>query len=300
MLSSLAADLLGRCEFAPPGSAIDCAVSGGPDSLALLGLAVARGLKATAYHVDHGLREGSDKEAAIVEAQAEALGAGFVAVRVECGLGPNLEARARYARYAALPEGVATGHTADDQAETVLLNLLRGAGVDGLSGMRPGRRHPILRLRRAETERFAQSLGVEIVRDPTNESPALLRNRVRHELLPIAARLAGRDLVPLLNRQADLLADERELLDALASAIDPTVAADLRDAHPALARRAVRRWARACLDGEHPIDAAATERVLSVARGDVLACELPGGARVTRSRGRLVLRSPGVDLTGDE
>ncbi|MCB1016512.1 MAG: 7-cyano-7-deazaguanine synthase, partial [Acidimicrobiales bacterium] len=93
-----------------------CAVSGGPDSLALLALAVAAGLEVTAVHVDHGLRPGSGREAEVVEAAAERFGARFSARRVTVVEGPNLEARARAARYAALPPDACTGHTADDQA----------------------------------------------------------------------------------------------------------------------------------------------------------------------------------------
>jgi tRNA(Ile)-lysidine synthase len=292
VLSSLAPALLERCRFPPPGTAIACAVSGGPDSLALLALAVAAGCRATAYHVDHGLRPESAAEADVVKVQAEALGAGFVALEVECPAGPNLEARARTARFSVLPADVATGHTADDQAETVLLNLLRGAAGDGLAGMRPSARHPLLALRRAETEALSRSLQVPIVRDPSNESPAHRRNRVRAELLPLAGDIARRDLVPVLVRQAELLAEEGALLDALAAEIDVTSAAALRSAPVALARRAVRTWLRAALGSAHPLDAAATERVLAVARGAVLACELPGGGRVSRSRGRLLVVAP--------
>ena len=287
MLSGRAAALLPRCDFPPRDTAIACAVSGGPDSLALLALARAAGLEATAYHVDHGLRPGSEHEADIVRAQAAALGAGFVALRVECAPGPNLEARARAARYGALPPDVATGHTADDQAETVLLNLLRGAAGDGLAGMRAGTRHPLLGLRRRETEALAHSLDLPVVHDPSNDSPAHRRNRIRHELLPLAAAIAGRDLAPVIARQARLLADESALLDALAAELDACSAAELASAPAPLARRAVRRAARAVLGGGHPLDAAATERVLAVARGESVACQLPGGGRVARSRGRL-------------
>ena len=105
--------------------------------------------------------------------------------------GPNLEARARAARFAVLPADVATGHTMDDQAETILVNLLRGAGADGLAGMAPGRRHPLLGLRRLETHALCAEVGLEPVCDPSNADPAFVRNRVRHELLPLCARGGG-------------------------------------------------------------------------------------------------------------
>ncbi|MGI8808381.1 MAG: tRNA lysidine(34) synthetase TilS, partial [Acidimicrobiales bacterium] len=151
--------LLARCTFPPPGTTVTCAVSGGADSLALLVLSVAAGCRATAAHVDHGLRPGSADEAHTVAEAARHLGAGFRAETVDVAPGPNLEARARAARYAVLPPDVLTGHTADDQAETVLLNLLRGAGLDGLAGMRH-EHHPILDLRRAETEAVCAAEGL--------------------------------------------------------------------------------------------------------------------------------------------
>ena len=113
------ADLLPRCSFPPPGAALFCAVSGGADSLALLVLAVAARCDVTAIHVDHGLRPESAGEAAVVAEAAALLGARFVAEKVSVRPGPNLEARARAARFSVLPDGVATGHTMDDQAETI-------------------------------------------------------------------------------------------------------------------------------------------------------------------------------------
>jgi len=288
VLSDVAAGLLPRCTFPPAGEPLACAVSGGADSLALLVLAVAAGCRVTAYHVDHGLRPGSAEEAEVVRVAADRVGSGFVALSIACPAGPNLEARARSARLAALPAGAATGHTADDQAETILLNLLRGAGSDGMRGMRAGPRHPILALRRAETVTLVTSLGLEVVDDPSNADPAFRRNRVRHELLPLAAEIAGRDLVPVLARQAELFADEVELLDELVAGLDATDVAAVREAPAALARRAIRRWLRG-LDSEgYAPGARDTERVLEVARGAARACELPGGRRIRRTHGRLV------------
>ena len=129
-------------------------------------------------------------------------------MRVTVGAGPNLEARARAARRAALPPGPATGHTMDDQAETVLLNLMRGAGLDGLAAMRPGPVHPMLALRRSETHGPVRAARPRPGDDPSNADRRFVRNRVRHELFPLARDIAGRDLVPVLARQAGLLADE--------------------------------------------------------------------------------------------
>ncbi len=213
--------LLGRCTFPSPGCALTCAVSGGPDSLALLALAIAAGCEVTAVHVDHGLRAGSAAEGEVVAAAAARLGARFRACGWRSVRGRTSRPAPGDARRAALPPGSATGHTMDDQAETVFVNLLRGAGLDGLAGMRPGPAHPLLGLRRSETHALCAALGLEPVDDPSNVDRRFVRNRVRHELLPLASAVAGRDLVPVLARQAALLADEADLLEELAAGIDP-------------------------------------------------------------------------------
>jgi tRNA(Ile)-lysidine synthase len=261
----------------------------------LLILATAAGCCVTAVHVDHGLRPDSHAEADVVRQLATRLGVGFSAVTVQVGEGPNLEARARDARYAALPADVLTGHTADDQAETVVVNLLRGAGSSGLSGMRPGVRRPLLALRRTDTEALCADWDVPVVHDPSNLDPRHQRNRIRHELLPALNELAQRDLVPVLVRQADLLRDEADLLDALAAAIDPTDAKALVAAPAPLARRAVRRW----LTDEHPPDAATVERVLEVARGRTVATDVGGGRRVDRHRQQLRLHPWATSQSND-
>ena len=261
-------------------------MSGGADSLALLVLACAAGCRPTAVHVGHGLRADAGAEADVVAAAAARLGADFRAEQAPVEPGPNLEARAREARFAVLPPDVLTGHTADDQAETVLLNLLRGAGLDGLGGMGPGR-HPIIGLRRAETRALCAEVGLTPVRDASNDDLAFRRNRVRHELLPLLDDVAQRDVAALLARQADLLREDAAFLDALAEAIDPTDARALSAAPAPLARRAVRAWLR---DG-HPPGAAAVERVLAVARGEAKATDVGQGRRVARSGQRLRLES---------
>lgn len=278
--------LLARCTFPPPGSHIDCAVSGGADSLALLVLAVEAGCEVTAWHVDHGLRQGSDKEAEVVRSAAHHFDAAFEARRAPVEPGPNLEARARAARRAVLPDGAATGHTADDQAETVLLNLLRGSGLDGLAGMRAGPVHPILGLRRAETHKLCAELGLVPVEDPTNSDESLWRNAIRHSVLPRLDTLAERDVSAVIARQAHLLADDADLLDSLSMTLDPSDVVALVEAPVPLARRALRRWLRPHLGG-HPPSGAALERVLAVARGEASATEVVEGVRVERSAGRL-------------
>lgn len=281
--------LLAEARFPPPGTAVSCAVSGGADSLALLVLAVDAGCAVTAFHVDHALRPGSADEAGVVKEAAARFGAEFVSLSAPVDPGPNLEARARAARYSALPDGALTGHTADDQAETVLLNLMRGAGLTGLSGMRDDGRRPLLAIRRADTTLLCDELGLRPVQDPTNHDLTIRRNRVRHQLVPLLDAIAERDTVAVIARQAEQLADDDALLDALAGAVDPSDAKALAAAPVALARRAIRAWLRST-PGGHPPDAAAVDRVLAVARGEVVACEVAGVGRVSRSGGRLRLQ----------
>ena len=247
-------------------------------------LAQHAGLSVTAHHVDHGLRPSATVEAERAARLAGEIGVAFVLHRPHVAGEANLEARARAARRSVLPPGVMTGHTADDQAETVLMRLLRGSGIDGLSAMQPGAAHPILQLRRFETEQLCRSLGLEPVYDPSNDSSAIWRNRVRGELMPLANDIFQRDVVPILTRTANVLRDDAQLLDELAAHLDPTDALAIASAPAPLARRALRQWLTV---GGYPPDAAAIERVLAVARGDQVGCELSPGIRVQRTRQRL-------------
>jgi tRNA(Ile)-lysidine synthase len=251
--------------------------------MAMLLLAVLNGCEVTAIHVDHSLRQGSAQEAKIVAQLAEQLGASFVSKTVNVEPGANLEARARDARFAVLPEAVATGHTADDQAETLMINLLRGAGLQGLAGMRHNHSHPILNLRRSETEMLCRQLEIKCVIDPTNADLKFLRNKVRQQLLPLMNEVSQRDVAQILARQADLFRDDSDFLDNFAKQIDPTDAKALSMAPIALARRAVRVW----LTETYPPDAATVERVLDVARGVTTACEIGMNREVRRSNQRL-------------
>jgi tRNA(Ile)-lysidine synthase len=230
----------------PEDGRVLAAVSGGPDSTALLlilkALSERRRLKVTAAYFDHGLRgaAASAAERAAVQSLASrcglelAIGAGDVAgLRQTAKL--SWEEAARRARYdfLAMEAGkrgincVAAGHTADDQAETVLMHLVRGAGLSGIAGMQPGSRwpfpghqglaliRPLLRLRRAETEAYCLANGVEPVQDSSNRSNAFLRNRVRQELLPKLAEYNPR-IVEALGRLADAASNDLAALEALA------------------------------------------------------------------------------------
>jgi tRNA(Ile)-lysidine synthase len=243
--------------------------------------------------VDHGVRAGSAVEADTVADAARRFGARFRSERLSVEPGPNLEARLRAARYSVLPDDVLTGHTADDQAETVLLNLLRGSGRAGLAGMRRDR-HPILGLRRSETVALCADLGLQPVIDPSNASSAFRRNRIRHELLPLADAIAGRDVTPLLTRSAEVLRDDEDLLELLSCEIDASDARALHAAPRPLAVRAIRRWLMPHLCG-YPPDLDAVDRVLDVAAGRATACEVSGGVTVRRSAQQLsVLATPPI------
>lgn len=285
--------LLARCTFPDRGSEVVAAVSGGPDSLAMLALAVAAELQVTAVHVNHGLRPGSADEANVVADAAARFGAGFRAEAVTVEPGPDLEQRARIARRAVVGPDAMTGHTADDQAETLVINLLRGAGVAGLAAMVPGRTHPILALRRAETVGLCQSLGLEPVVDPSNREPRFVRNRIRHEVLPLLADIADRDPVPLLARTAERARQTQADIEALAEPIDPTNTRTATNHRPTLYRHALRRWLTDDLG--HPPSSAELDRVLAVVRHEVVACELAGGRRVERTDGVLRITLGGVE-----
>ncbi len=206
-----------------PGEAILIACSGGPDSTALLDalarLAPPRGWSLAVAHVDHGLRQGSEDEAAMVGALASARGLGFNALTVEVEAGGSLQDRARTARHAALraeadrigASVIALGHTADDQAETVLMRALAGASPAGLPAMAERERglaRPLLRVWREATIAYCAALGIVPVEDPSNADPRFLRSRVRHELIPALEAVfpgARRRLVVLAERQRRML-----------------------------------------------------------------------------------------------
>ncbi len=271
LVADRAAKALAAAGVPAAGDGVAVAVSGGADSLALLhalrALAGPRGWRLAVVTVDHGLRPGSAADAAFVADHAKALGLpALVRTLGPADLAPHRQAgpegAARAARYGALwPAAdelgcawLATGHTLDDQAETVLLQLLRGAGPDGLAGMavRSGRLlRPLLRARRAETRACCAAIGLAWREDPTNAGDGPLRNRVRQQLLPLLEELRP-GATQALARTAALAADERAWLDpVVAEALAATggagtarLDAEALAALPvALARRVVREAA---------------------------------------------------------
>jgi tRNA(Ile)-lysidine synthase len=333
------------------GERVLVAVSGGADSTALL-LALEElkrvgplHVDLTAAHLDHGLRgEGGAGDARWVEGLARGLGFGCVSGRADVSelareARDNLEQAARRARYEFLAgaarscgaRAVLVAHTLDDQAETVLLRLLRGSGADGLGGMAPERtleaggeiylRRPLLAWARgAETEGYCRERGVEFRSDAMNEDERFARVRVRRTLLPLLETFNPR-AAEALARAAALLREDSAALERLAAALLEEARADagtdvgegkapgacalkvaaLKRAAPALRRRALRLWltrARGDLRRLSHAHLLGVERLLEGERGGRVA-ELPGGARVERRRGLLHFR-PVTETGGDD
>ncbi|MDG4665270.1 tRNA lysidine(34) synthetase TilS [Mycobacterium sp. 236(2023)] len=284
------------------------ALSGGPDSLALTGVAAPL-LPTTALIVDHRLQ--SDSHEVATTAAQQAMNLGCVGVEVLCvdvGSDGGPEAAARRARYRALDAArggapVLLGHTLDDQAETVLLGLGRGSGARSIAGMRPHDPpwcRPLLGVRRDVTHRACAELGLTPWHDPHNDDPRYTRVRLRSEVLPSLEDALGGGVAEALARTAAALREDTDALDAAAATIlagiggegpDTAALAPLPDA---VRRRVIRGWllaggARELTDKQiRAVDALVTRWR---GQGGVA---VPGGeARVRlfagRSNGRLTL-----------
>jgi tRNA(Ile)-lysidine synthase len=239
-----------------PGERVVVAVSGGPDSLALLSvlreIVPAVPLHLTVAHFDHGWRAESQADRDFVASMAASWGYDFRTARAADEI-PHTENAARAARYAFLRQTaaatnsttIALGHTQDDQVETLLLHLLRGSGSKGLGAMR--RRdgdlaRPLLDISRADIEAYLARLHLAPVRDASNDDPRFTRNRLRQQLMPAidAFDPAARDL---LARTADILSEEDRFIEAQLANLPADIATN-RDAFarlpPALQRRVIR------------------------------------------------------------
>jgi tRNA(Ile)-lysidine synthase len=346
-LSTFAANLLQewqRLKLPISGATVVVAVSGGADSSALL-LALDElitreklELAPVVAHLDHGLRKDSRRDAVWVSELAESLGYGLVTGRANLKKDPktgagkaerNIEQAARDARYEFLRKTaikkhsmlVLTAHTQDDQAETILMRLLRGSSAEGLSGTAPVRplaagsnvmlvRPLISWARRAETEAYCTHRHVDFRVDEMNHDETFSRVRIRKQLLPLMKSFNNR-IVEALNRTAILLNEDAvALTDAakqlLALASPSSVAGSasnsetltqtlsvsvMSQAPPAVRRRALREWiarARGDLRRIEMIHLVAVEKLLDGKRGGRVA-ELPGGMKVTLRRGVLEL-----------
>jgi len=322
--SAVRADLEALITGRADGATVLLACSGGTDSTALAAAVAFEaprfGVRAGAVTVDHGLQPGSAERAHGLIDRLLAMGlmpssVVTVAVPVD-GTGP--EGAARTARYAALDaaadasgaDAVLLGHTADDQAETVLLGLARGSGVRSLAGMRAvnGRyRRPLLGLGRRVTVGACAAQGLPVWTDPHNSDSRFTRVRVRTSVLPLLERELGPGVAAALARTADQARADADALDQIAATELARLTADDADgalpvgaltALPAaIASRVVRSWLLAAgapstdLTYRHVL---AVIELVSSWHGQRWA-ELPGGLRVTRSDGRLgVARGPAV------
>ncbi|MBI3207818.1 MAG: tRNA lysidine(34) synthetase TilS [Candidatus Solibacter usitatus] len=290
------------------GDRVGVAVSGGADSLCLLHalyeLRARWELQLTVLHVDHGLREDSGADAHFVEGVARSLRINFLLHRVDSMESPNLEQAARNARlnffHALIRDGsldkVATGHTASDQAETVLMRFLRGSGTAGLAGILPvtkeGIVRPLLGIERSDAETFLSTKGLVWRTDSTNDSREFDRNRVRLDLLPMLEREFNPAIVSGLNQVAALAREEEEYwTDYIAKlaadsleARGPAILLDCRKlaGHTTAVRRRLIREAIRRVKGDlRQVDFRHVERIL----------EMAGGAE---GHGRALI--PGVDV----
>jgi tRNA(Ile)-lysidine synthase len=304
------------------GDTLVVALSGGADSVALTDalatLSAIKGFRLVAAHLDHGLRPESGDDVAFCASFCAGLGIAFrsgtadVRARARserCGI----EDAARRDRYAFLrlvkeDEGaavIAVAHNRDDQAETLLLRLLRGAGATGLSAMRPRNRdviRPLLGLSRRAVRRHLESRSLGWREDSTNADPAFLRNRVRHELLPLLEDRFNPRLRETLARTASLLADEAALVDELAEGLarrtvrmrggEAVVAyRELAQAPRPLARLALRR-AVAAAGGLAGVAAVHVEKLLDLLRSKAPSgrfVPLPGRRQATFAWDELVI-----------
>ena len=270
-------------------------VSGGPDSVALLRALVELGGEPAVLHVDHGLRDASSREdAEFVRELCEWLGVRCAVRGIRLEEGPNLQERARDERYRIAQEAadelglreIAAGHTADDVAETVLMNLARGTGLRGLAGIAPVRGRlvrPLIERTRREVLEYLASLDQPYRTDPTNLTGKYTRNRVRLEVLPVLEELypgAARNLA----RGAARAREDLETLEELAAEVvekrgEEVVLAlgALSGLRPALRRHAVRRAYSILLPEAPPPGSALVEAVLRLAEKGTRMLDLPGG-----------------------
>jgi tRNA(Ile)-lysidine synthase len=299
-LASRVAAYIAEHALLDPGEAVLVLVSGGADSACAWGLVRELGYDVEALHVEHGLR-GADGLADA--AHCAGLGAAVVAVDVEDG--PNLEARARAARYAAARDhagerSIVTGHTLSDQAETVLYRLVSSSGARAIRAMRPaagGIVRPLLCATAEDTRAWCAAHGIEPREDRTNADERLRRNLIRREVMPALRRVhpgAERNLA----RSAGLLGEVDELLRELAGEhVEPHIALANLDEMPRALRVLVLREAAERAAGRPlRLPRALTAKLEAVAarRKGVERLSLGRDLEAVRDRGTLAFVPPGT------
>lgn len=264
-------------------------LSGGPDSLALVAAAAAEQKDVSVVVVDHGLQPGSADVAERAAAVAREFGFASTVANVTVGPG-NVEAAAREARYAALLESgrdVWVAHTADDQAETLLLGALRG-NPSGMAQRNGKIVRPFLHIRRADTVGACEELGLDVWHDPMNSDPAYRRVAMRQSIIPALTDLLGGDAVPALATTANRIAADQALIEQLADLTPTTSCVELEgDAGP-VRRRRLAIW---LLDEGVRVQGdqlAAIEALVTNWRGQG-PIAVGGGRAVVRVDGKLVL-----------
>ena len=293
MLNKLTA-FIRRFEMVDPGDTVVCAVSGGADSMALLWamylLKDKLKISLSAAHFNHGLRAGeSDRDEAFVADFCKGYGIDFVAGSGKVTPGPKgLEAAAREARYAflrSLPGKIATAHTASDNAETVLLHMVRGTGLKGLGGVMPVNGNvirPMLSVTREEVLAFLKEYSIPYVEDSSNGEDDFLRNRLRHHIVP-QLKKENPSLSQNLSAMALRLRQDEEALNGIAREKYTDQVSELQTMQPAIRSRVL---AKLLLDaGVKEPEAnhiAALEALLDSAKPSAKA-EFPNGVVITRN-----------------
>ena len=281
-----------------PGDTVFCAVSGGADSMALLWgmylLAEKLDIRVSAAHFNHHLR-GEESQA---DAQFVRDFCARYAIPLRVGSGhvtpgeKGLEAAAREARYAfleSLPGKVATAHTADDNAETVLMHLIRGAGLRGLGGICPARGkiiRPMLEITRAQVLAFLEEYHIPFVEDSSNASDQFLRNRLRHHVMPLLKAENPR-LAENLSAMALNLREDDQALERLARVDNPPGVEALRIMEPALRKRALAAFLQASGVKEPEARHISLAEKLVFSGNPSAWAEFPGGVTIRRCYGHL-------------
>lgn len=280
------------------GDTVICGVSGGADSMALLfALYLLReklGIRLEAAHYNHGLRGAeSDEDEAYVCAFCDRYDIPLTVGHGSVKPGKKgLEAAAREARYgffATLPGKIATAHNADDNAETVLLHLLRGTGLKGLSGIAPVRGNvirPMLSVTRGQVLAFLQEYHLSYREDSSNREDAFLRNRLRHHVMPLLKQ-ENPSLSENLSAMTGLLQTDAALLDAMAAEQETTAVAALRQLHPAIRSRVLERLLKKWGIPEPERRHIELAQELVFAENPSARANFPGGITVTRCYDRL-------------